>query len=84
MPEAKPRKTKKMDFRPRGEIFPSPCDWRDQFVYFLLLDRFNDGKERPPYSSGMAADREDRDRESWQGGNLRGVVEKLDYIRCLG
>ena len=26
---------------PQGEVFPSPCDWRDEFIYFLLVDRFD-------------------------------------------
>ncbi|MHC4434754.1 MAG: alpha-amylase family glycosyl hydrolase [Planctomycetota bacterium] len=25
--------------------FPSPVDWRDQVLYFLLVDRFSDGRE---------------------------------------
>jgi hypothetical protein len=26
---------------PIGTLFPSPEDWRDQPIYFLLVDRFN-------------------------------------------
>ncbi len=26
--------------QPRGP-FPSPADWRDQWIYFLMVDRFN-------------------------------------------
>jgi hypothetical protein len=26
---------------PRGGVFPSPDDWRDQFIYFLLVDRLD-------------------------------------------
>ncbi len=25
--------------------FPSPPAWEDEFLYFLMLDRFSDGKE---------------------------------------
>lgn len=84
MPEKKPKSIKEIDFKPRGEVFPSPSDWRDQFIYFLLLDRFNDGKERPLYIPTLSPDREDREGDLWQGGNLRGVLEKLDYIKGLG
>ncbi len=28
---------------------PSPAAWEDQVLYFLLLDRFSDGKERDGY-----------------------------------
>jgi hypothetical protein len=32
---------------PRGRfVHPSPIDWRDQVFYFLLPDRFSDGRER--------------------------------------
>lgn len=27
--------------------FPSPADWRDEIFYFLLPDRFSNGKEKP-------------------------------------
>ena len=30
---------------PRGPVQPSPADWRDQTLYFLLPDRFSDGRE---------------------------------------
>src|SRR5689334_23821542 len=26
-------------------FFPSPAAWEDQVIYFLMLDRFSDGKE---------------------------------------
>lgn len=38
---------------PRGPVHPSPEDWRDQALYFLLPDRFSDGgeAERPLFNS---------------------------------
>jgi hypothetical protein len=29
---------KDIDFKAAGEFFPSPRDWRDVFIYFLLVD----------------------------------------------
>src|SRR6476660_7750379 len=29
----------------RTSFFPSPTDWRDEVIYFLLPDRFSDGAE---------------------------------------
>jgi glycosidase len=29
----------------KGEFHPSPAAWEDQTLYFLMLDRFSDGKE---------------------------------------
>jgi hypothetical protein len=33
----------------RRTFTPSPAAWEDQVLYFLLLDRFSDGKERDSY-----------------------------------
>lgn len=33
----------------RRTFTPSPAAWEDQVLYFLLLDRFSDGKERDGY-----------------------------------
>lgn len=74
--------------------FPSPDEWEDQVLYFLLVDRFSDGKE----SERSLFHDEDRDqvvregrddqwrdaRHLWQGGTLRGVQSKLDYLEKLG
>ena len=32
-------------FPRRQRFHPSPADWRDQVLYFLLVDRFSDGQE---------------------------------------
>ncbi len=29
----------------KQQYFPSPVSWRDQVIYFLLVDRFSDGRE---------------------------------------
>ena len=42
-------------------------------IYHLLIDRFNGGWQVPPKSENVFC-----------GGNLQGVIEKLDYIRELG
>ncbi|MBL9129494.1 MAG: hypothetical protein JNL97_17720, partial [Verrucomicrobiales bacterium] len=85
----------------RQRYHPSPADWRDEFLYFLLVDRFSDGAEstRPqldrgnrgsarPSGAGGEGWRWDRWGESgahrWQGGTLRGVSSKLDYLSGLG
>jgi hypothetical protein len=39
------------NLQPRGPVHPSPQDWGNQILYFLLPDRFSDGQEdqRPMY-----------------------------------
>ncbi|HPJ30428.1 MAG TPA: alpha-amylase family glycosyl hydrolase [Methanothrix sp.] len=80
----KAQSLKEVDFKPLGPVFPSPPDWRDQFLYHLLVDRFNDGQKRKPYRPGVPQERKDAAGERWQGGNLKGITEKLDYIKNLG
>ena len=48
--------------------------WFDRIrIYHLLIDRFNGGWQAPPASEN-----------AFCGGTLRGVIEKLDYIRDMG
>lgn len=75
-----------LDFTPRAAVFASPEDWRDQFIYQLLIDRFdNNDPDVPPFDPDKARRGRDRKQGSrFQGGNLRGVMRRLDYIRGLG
>lgn len=57
--------------------FPSPVDWRDHWIYFVMIDRFNNPSAPPRF----AWDRETGER---QGGTFEGVRQKLDYIQALG
>lgn len=59
--------------------FPSPQDWRDVWIYFLMLDRFNRGDGKPPVSMPY-----DKPFGEFQGGNFNGVRKRLDYIKDLG
>jgi glycosidase len=84
-----------------GSPHPSPGDWRDEVLYFLLPDRFSDGGEesRPlldrsnlaaarPAPANASTWRWDRWARSgadrWQGGTIRGITSKLDYVKQLG
>jgi glycosidase len=84
----------------RQEYLPSPVDWRDEVLYFILVDRFSDGKENGRKlldRSNLPAARPDIKGEPWswqlwaqsgssrwQGGRLKGVLSKLPYLKCLG
>ncbi len=75
-----------LDFTPKNTIFPSPVDWRDVVIYFLLVDRFdNNGDAIPPYDPDTVVHgRDPRQGHIFQGGNLKGITRRLDYIRGLG
>jgi alpha-amylase len=64
-------------------VTPSPLPivadaWRDQVIYLVLTDRFfngdrtNDGHPQPNNPFG------------YHGGDLAGIIKKLDYIKDLG
>ena len=76
-----------------GVYFPSPESWSDQVLYFLLVDRFSNGKESKPFalSDNGNAIRNQTDNENWQkagnkfcGGTINGIISKLDYLKGLG
>ncbi len=74
-----------LDFTPQEDVFPSPADWRDAFIYFLLVDRFdNNGKGLRPYGSSAPRGRDPAQGKIFQGGNLKGVTRRLNYIKGLG
>jgi hypothetical protein len=60
---------------------PSP-DWRDQVIYFVMTDRFDDGDPRNNdqgrASTGPAS------AAHYNGGDFAGLRRRLDYIRGLG
>jgi glycosidase len=59
--------------------FPSPPDWRDQSIYFLMVDRFNNPAAPPRHTPF-----DDPGFDGYQGGTFAGVREKLPYIKDLG
>jgi hypothetical protein len=63
----------------RSGPFPSPADWRDLPIYFLMVDRFNNPNKPPrhqPFDDPAFAD--------YQGGSFSGVRQRLSYIKQLG
>ena len=60
---------------------PSP-DWRDQVIYFVVTDRFADGD--PHNNDQGAGEFKAGERSRYNGGDLRGLTQRLGYIRGLG
>ncbi|HDD43329.1 MAG TPA: alpha-amylase, partial [Candidatus Desulfofervidus auxilii] len=59
-------------------LFPSPADWRDHWIYFIMIDRFNNPDSPPKYHPW------DGKHGVFQGGNFKGILAKLDYLKELG
>ncbi|HEX8720369.1 MAG TPA: alpha-amylase family glycosyl hydrolase [Pyrinomonadaceae bacterium] len=57
----------------------------DDVIYLIMPDRFSDGdpkNNRPPDAPPEANDR--ANPRAWHGGDLRGVIEHLPYLKELG
>ncbi|MGA2179253.1 MAG: alpha-amylase family glycosyl hydrolase [Verrucomicrobiota bacterium] len=59
--------------------FPSPADWRDEVIYFLMVDRFNN-----PAAPPVHAPFDDPNYFAYQGGKFSGIKQRLAYIKNLG
>jgi alpha-amylase len=58
-------------------------EWREEFIYFLLVDRFHDDIARtapstPNRTSGI------KTPNDFYGGKIKGITRNLDYIAGLG
>ena len=58
-------------------------EWREEFIYFLMVDRFHDDALRSPVrqpgrSPGIATP------DDFYGGKIKGITRNLDYIAGLG
>ena len=63
---------------PASPASAAPIDWRDEAIYMVMTDRFKNGDPSNDLDSvsGKA--------DWWQGGDLQGVTDELDYIKGLG
>src|SRR6056297_2930032 len=76
------------------DYYPSPEEWEEQTLYFLLVDRFSNGEENEMYNPETdyenALQGEETEQEwleagdKWNGGTLQGIKSKLDYFKQLG
>ncbi|MGJ7095667.1 alpha-amylase [Vibrio hannami] len=61
----------------------SELDWRNANIYFVMVDRFYNADKSNDQSYGRQKDGKD-EVGTFHGGDLKGVIEKLDYIQSLG
>lgn len=58
-------------------------EWREEFIYFLMVDRFSDGITRMPVT-GEGRTSGIQTPNTFYGGKIKGVTKNLDYIAGLG
>ena len=68
---------------PGKQYFSTLREWREEFIYFLMVDRFHDEQLRAPVlqsgrSAGIATP------DAFYGGKIKGITTHLDYIAGLG
>ncbi len=68
---------------PNKRYFTVDREWREEFIYFLMVDRFHDEQNRSPVlqanrSAGLETP------EDFYGGKIKGITNHLDYIAGLG
>jgi cyclomaltodextrin glucanotransferase len=66
-------------------LFTREIDFRQETIYFLVIDRFHDGD--PDNNVGPNPELYDLNQENWDrywGGDLQGIIDKLDYLKKLG
>ncbi|WP_044337715.1 alpha-amylase family glycosyl hydrolase [Rossellomorea aquimaris] len=63
---------------PVGAVEKEERKWQDETIYFLMVDRFNNGDT----SNDVQVDT--KDPKAYQGGDFQGVIDKLDYIKDMG
>src|SRR5262245_2027062 len=85
---AMPRSIGEIDFSPLpGKTYWNvDREWREEFIYFLLVDRFHDGRPRAPVTGagrGRGGGTSAQLRR-FAGGKLAGITRNLGYVQDLG
>jgi glycosidase len=69
--------------KPGKTYFSFIREWREEFIYFLMVDRFHDSTPRQPLrqatrTAGIQTP------DDFYGGTIKGILDNLDYIAGLG
>ena len=86
------------DFRKLSVNFKVSDDWKGQMIYHAFVDRFNKGREEELPEMPRRVIHKDLDEDvilgadskyglwniDFYGGDLKGLTDKLDYIKGLG
>jgi len=67
-----------------GLLAGSDIEFRAETLYFIVLDRFASGKPGKPRKDDPLFDSEQKDWGKYWGGDLQGLIDKLDYLRSFG
>jgi alpha-amylase len=68
---------------PGRRYFNIDREWREEFIYFVMVDRFHDGAPRTP-TTGPGRSVGFATADAFYGGTIRGITANLSYIAGLG
>ncbi|MBD1813457.1 alpha-amylase family glycosyl hydrolase [Microcoleus vaginatus DQ-U2] len=78
--EVKPESELDLEF-----LYTRDIEFRQETIYFIVVDRFYDGD--PANNEGPNPELYDPEGKDWGkywGGDLHGVIDKLDYLKDMG
>lgn len=58
--------------------------WDEEIIYMVLTDRFYDGDESNNNPHKIDGSYDKNHLEAYHGGDFRGIIEKIDYLKELG
>lgn len=67
-----------------ADPFPSPADWRDVWIYLLMIDRFNNPAASPQSATATPPSAWNQRYGYRQGGTFKGIEAQLGYLQQLG
>ncbi|MEG3937467.1 alpha-amylase family glycosyl hydrolase [Microcoleus sp. S36b_A3] len=66
-------------------LYTRDIEFRQETIYFIVVDRFHDGD--PENNEGPNPELYDPEGKDWGkywGGDLQGIIDKLDYLKDMG
>ena len=80
-----PKSVAELDLSPPpGKVyFNTEREWQEEFIYFLMVDRFHDDTARTPIS-GTGRSQGIPTPNAFYGGKIKGITQNLAYIAGLG
>ncbi|MEI5906503.1 alpha-amylase family glycosyl hydrolase [Bacillus spongiae] len=63
---------------PTGAAEKEERKWQDETMYYVMVDRFLNGDNTNDYEVNI------KDLNAYQGGDFKGVLSQLDYIKDMG
>ena len=81
-----PKSLKEIDLAPLSgkTYFNIEREWREEFIYFLMVDRFHDDTVRQPVLGPERSLGVVTPDNAFYGGKIKGITQHLDYIAGLG